>query len=498
MIKKIATNTIAQVLSKASTAIISIFLIKILTNYLDIEWYGLYSKIYNYLWIFAFLADLWLYTIWIREISNNKDDAEKIAWNILTLRTITWFLIILIAFVLGLFLPWYDSGLALISILIVWLFTVVSLINSSILSAMHAFLESEKSIISTIVWKIVNIWMVLGIVFWVYPSWWDHSYETSFLWIMSAWFFWVLVMTILNYYFSRETLKIRYRFDWDYIKYIFIISLPYGLALFLSTLYTKIDLVLLSLMEGDSWDTSVALYNVPLKIADVAMFFGVMFLSSMLPFFTKYYNSWDKEKFTFIVKESFKILTSLGFIFVSLWILFRDNIIQIIANSDYINHEIFKYTSSDWMMIVLFVLFFYFLSQLFIYILIAAEKQSFLLKANIVVTIFNIVWNLLLIPHYSFVGAGVVTVLSQIILSFIIYFKVKWKIFNILDLGYLISSIFISICVFILWKFLLDTYSFWYILDVFIFWIPLTIIYAILLYKLFFKRTFRELKTLKL
>jgi O-antigen/teichoic acid export membrane protein len=56
--KKIASNTIAQVISKAITAFISIFLIGILTKYLPIEMYGNYNKVYGYLGIFAFLADL--------------------------------------------------------------------------------------------------------------------------------------------------------------------------------------------------------------------------------------------------------------------------------------------------------------------------------------------------------------------------------------------------------------------------------------------------------
>jgi len=57
--KKIASNTIAQVVSKILTAGISIFLIGVLTKYLPIELYGSYNKVYSYLWIFAFLADLW-------------------------------------------------------------------------------------------------------------------------------------------------------------------------------------------------------------------------------------------------------------------------------------------------------------------------------------------------------------------------------------------------------------------------------------------------------
>lgn len=70
--KKIYTNTIAQIAGKLITAVISIFMIKILTNYLDIAGYGLYSKIYNYISIFSVIADLGLYTISVRELSHHQ------------------------------------------------------------------------------------------------------------------------------------------------------------------------------------------------------------------------------------------------------------------------------------------------------------------------------------------------------------------------------------------------------------------------------------------
>jgi len=88
--KKVYSNTLAQIAGKVATALISIFLIKILTNYLDVAGYGLYSKVYNYLSIFSVIADLGLYTITVREISEHKNDHEKvqsIVGNILTLRT---------------------------------------------------------------------------------------------------------------------------------------------------------------------------------------------------------------------------------------------------------------------------------------------------------------------------------------------------------------------------------------------------------------------------
>lgn len=95
--KKVYLNTAAQIGGKIATALISIFLVKILTNYLDLQGYGLYSKIYNYLSIFSVVADLGLYTITVREISDNKNDpatVRKIAGTVLSIRTVMGLVIV--------------------------------------------------------------------------------------------------------------------------------------------------------------------------------------------------------------------------------------------------------------------------------------------------------------------------------------------------------------------------------------------------------------------
>ncbi len=126
--RKIYTNTLAQIAGKIITALISIFLIKVLTNYLDVAGYGLYSKIYNYLSIFAVIADLGLYTITVRELTKYADDnvmVAKISGNILSLRTLSGILIVFLSLAIAPFLTGYDSNMALIGIFIISLFTLV-------------------------------------------------------------------------------------------------------------------------------------------------------------------------------------------------------------------------------------------------------------------------------------------------------------------------------------------------------------------------------------
>ena len=503
MFKKIASNTLTQVISKIITAIISIFLLSILTKYLSVEGFWLYSKIFNYLWIFAFLADLGLYTIMIREISGAhpqplpskegnqnvwQKQIEKIVWNVLTLRVLLWLIIIFLALFTAYFIPWYNSNIELLSIFIIWIFTLISLMNSTFLAYMQSQLKMEFSLFSVVAGKILNLWLVLIIVYFLFTN----SWENSIIYIFISALFWVILNTILNYWYSKKSCNINFRFDLDYIKYIFKISLPYGIALFLSVIYFKIDIILLSLLEWKKADVSIALYSLPMKIIEVLMVISGFYLNSVLPKLSQLFETHpqplpSKEggniELQNILIISFKILFSFWIIVLTLWTLFRNNVIEIIGNSEYLNPVNHIYSSSDAFLIVLAVLLFNALSLLFIYIFIATKKQSILLKINIFITIFNIVWNIILIPKYSFIWAWIITLISQILLFLISYYYSRKIIKFSFPKLFILKIIFISAIIYFIINFLLINYSIWLYLDILIYWLAWTGIYSYLVFR---------------
>lgn len=470
MLKKIASNTISQILSKVFTAIISIFLIKALTTYLPVDAYGLYNKIYSYLGIFAFLADLWLYTITVREIRAGKEKTSKIIGNVMTLRMILWVLIIFLSLIIAYFLPWYNSEVALIAVFITAIFTLFGLMNSSVLALMQANMKIEFSLVSRVLWKIVNLGLILLWVYILFPEI-NTNFELSFSFIMFAGLAGVAINTYLNYLYAKKIDDIRFRFDLDYIKHIFKISLPYGLALFLSVVYFKIDIVLLSLIEPQATaDTSIALYSVPMRIVEVLMVLSAFFLNSVLPMMSKAFAEKHLENIWKILNNSYKTLLAFGFSIVALGSVFKDDIIRLVATADYIDHTKYIYTSSDVFTVTLFILLFYFISQLFIYTLIASENQKRLLHINIFVAIFNVVWNILIIPKYSFLGSAYITVASQILLLIMLFFysrdiyKFRFPVF------YTIRVILLSLFVFFFWRFLIDFKDLGVVWNILIYW----------------------------
>ncbi len=479
MLKKIASNTLSQILSKVFTAIISIFLIKALTTYLSVDEYGLYNKIYSYLGIFAFLADLGLYTITVREIRAGKEKTSKILGNVMTLRMILGIGIIFLSLFIAYFLPWYNSQVALVSVFIVAIFTLFWLMNSSILALMQANMKIEFSLISAVLGKILNLWLILAWVYLLFPLIkWDFEFAFSF--IMFAGLAWIILNTYLNYLYAKKIEDIRFRFDWDYIKHIFKISLPYGLALFLSVVYFKIDIVLISLIEpAIKADTSIALYSVPMRIIEVLMVLSGFFLNSVLPMMSKAFAEKHLENIWKILSNSYKTLLAFGFSIVALGSVFKDDIIRLVATPDYINHTKYFYTSSDVFTITLFILLFYFISQLFIYTLIASENQKRLLYINMFVAAFNIIWNIILIPKYSFIGSAYITVASQILLLIMLFFYSRDIYKFRFPVVYTLRVILVSLFIFMFWRFLIDFKDLWVIWNILIYgWFLWTIMGA--------------------
>lgn len=481
MLKKIASNTFAQILSKVWTAIISIFLISILTNYLTVELYWLYLKIYNYISIFVFLADLGLYTIAIREISANKQDTQKIVWNVLSIRVILAFIIFACAIGLAFFLPWYDSTLALWWITIICFFTLFQLINSSIMTLMQANMKIEFSLFSAIFSKLVNLLSIMFIVYVVFvKQTTDFDYFEPFLWIIWTSVLASFVNCVLNYLYARRIEKFWFAFDWDYIKHILKISIPYWIALFLSVVYFKIDIILLSLLDPQ-WDTSVALYSVPMRIVEVIMVLWWFYLNSVLPSLTQKFKNKDMNDFRQLLQMSFKFLFAGWLLIFFLWVLFRENMIELIANRQYLDTWD-SYNSADAFLVVFAVVLFHFISLVFIYTLIASHNQSKLLKINIVVTLFNIIWNIILIPQYWFMWAGCITLLSQIILMSLWYYYSRQVVDFIFPWKDMVKNISAGLLIFSLWLFLTQHFSLWIILDLLIYWGILFFLYVIFFY----------------
>lgn len=428
--KKIYTNTLAQIGWKIITALISIFLIKILTGYLDVAGYGLYSKIYNYLSIFAVIADLGLYTITVRELTRYADDEQmvaKISGNILSLRTLSGILIIGLSLSIAPFLTGYNSPMALIGIGIVSLFTLTGLINSSLMSYLQATLHTEFSLVANTCGKLITFGMILSFSVFLFPKATTPD-VTIFILIMIAGLMGNIVMTGMTWWYASRWQRVSFAWDTPYIKHILQISLPYWLALFLWVIFFKVDIILLSVMEDPAIaDTAIALYALPMKIVEVGMMYGTIFLNSLLPVLTTAIERKDSEKVSKLTRHAFWLLFTGGILASIVFVLFAPWVIRLISTPEFAMETVMWYGSVDALRIVGWIFLVYFVSSLYTYILIARWEQRQMMYINTGIAILNIVGNIVFIPMYSFIGSAWVTLATQILLLILTYRAVQRK-----------------------------------------------------------------------
>lgn len=460
--KKIYTNAAAQIAGKIATAMIAIFLIKILTIYLGLDGRGIYDKIYTYLSIFSVIADMGLYTISVREMAKHTENPKKmeqISGNILSLRLMSGVGIILLSLLIAIFLPGYSTPLVLSWVGIVAFFTLFGIINSSIMSYLQAILKTEFSFIANVSGKLLTF-VLICLIIWILPK------ETTALWyrltsVLFAGLAGNILMTVLTFWYASRFQKIRLHWDKNYIIKILKLSLPYWVALFLGAISLKVDIMLLSTMESQNIANKVtALYALPMKIVEVGMMYGTIFLNSLLPVLTTAIEDGRHHDSKKLSAKGFELLMGFGAGISVFLAFFADKIVPFIASYEFLQ-TIDGYNSADVMRVVAWIFLFYFVSSLANYILIARNDQKKIIFVNLFIATFNLVGNIIVIPTFSFMGAAYITIISQILLLIISLFLVKKdisvKMFWINGIGLLFGSLFAGYMAQIFWKFIITS-----------------------------------------
>lgn len=284
------------------------------------------------------------------------------------------------------------------------------------MSSLQAILKTEFSFIANTSGKILTFLLILLAAYVWFPTG-VSSDATKLTIVMIAGLCGNIAMTGLTWWYARKHVWVGFRFDAAYILHILRVSLPYGLALFLGVIFFKIDIILLSVMENpQDADSIIALYALPMKIVEVGMMYGIIFLNSFLPVLTASIEAKQTDETQKLTKRGFEILIGFGAGLACFLFFFSGEAIRVISTEAFFVSSFFGYTAVDALQIVAWIFLFYFLASLANYILIAEGAQKKILYINSIIACINIVGNIIFIPHFSFIGAAWVTLVTQMLL----------------------------------------------------------------------------------
>ncbi|MCK4251623.1 flippase, partial [candidate division WOR-3 bacterium] len=363
-----------------------------LVRYLGAVTFGKYAFAFAFTSLFVILSDLGLSVLSIREIARDTSKAGEYLTNI----SITKFVLSLITIVLIIVtinLMHYPQD-TILAVYIVGGATVFTSLTSFFRSIFRAFERMEYEAITRIVERILIFGSVLPVLFLGYGL-----IEVVSAMLIAHAFIFIFTLAIIIKKFTRPVLS----FDFSLCKSLIKAALPFGLASVFNVIYFQTDTVMLSIMKGDA---VVGWYNAAYRLVMGMLFIPSAFVGALYPVLSRYFTS-SKDSLMVVYEKSFKFLLMLAIPLGIGTTLLADRIIIFLYGENFAP-SIIALQILIWVASILFIY------SIVGYTLASINKQLVDTRITAVSALLNVGLNLLLIPTYSYVGAGVASIASQV------------------------------------------------------------------------------------
>lgn len=223
-----------------------------------------------------------------------------------------------------------------------------------------------------------------------------------------------LLSHIVIFILGLVLIKIRFKpvFDLHAYKNLLAKSYPFLFITIFQIIYFRIDSVMLKYMVGYQ---TVGWYNAAYNIVNALNFVPYLFIIALFPSFAKL-SLKKNMQLESLFNKAFQYLSSLAIPAAVGIMLLSPKIIRTFYSAEFTPSIIA-------LQILIIAEMFVFVNYLFGYLLNASGREKLFVKITSGLALFNIAFNFVLIPFFSFKGAAVATVATEL-LNFIILFKV--------------------------------------------------------------------------
>ncbi|AUB56464.1 polysaccharide biosynthesis protein [Methanobacterium sp. MZ-A1] len=397
--RRVAKNTTVLILSNILSYAITFITTVYIARYLGVEGWGIISIALSITGIFGVLTDLGLSSLTVREVARNKSFVDKYLANTIILKIflgfITFGVIALVSHLAGYSLEVRTVTYIITASVILGAFTNV------FYSIFQAYEKMEYQSLATIISNVIMLILTLTVI---YLGLGVVGYATVYVIVGIAGFIYIFLIYIKKYSLPK------FGIDVDFWKEILKESLPFAISGVFVTIYFWIDSFMLSVMVGND---AVGIYNAAYRLIFVLLFIPTLFVTALFPVMSCHFES-AKELLKLEYEKSFKYLFIVAIFIFVYGLAFANEIILIIFGQKF-------YLAITALQTLIWVVPIIFLTSLFGNIMNAINKQRLVTIVAASNAVFNVVLNLILIPKYSFIGASIATVLTEL-LGFILMF----------------------------------------------------------------------------
>lgn len=367
-----------------------------LARFLGPESVGKYTFAISFTTIFSIFIDWGLNQVLIRSVAQNQTKTRDYFYNILAIKLIfsafIYLVIILIVNLMG--YPEITKKLVYLAALV----TILDNVSSTIFSVLRGFQNLKYESIGLALYEVIILSVGLIILYSHLPL----PY-IIFPLIFASSFYLVFGLFCLA---KKYQIKPALKFNHLLIKQLIKITTPFFLAGIFGTLFSYIDVVLLSQLAGDKF---VGFYSTASKLLGGLRILPIAFTAALYPTACLYFVS-NKDLLKKIIEKSISYLILLSLpITIGLWVL-ADQVIIFVYGDKFL-------PAVSSLRIVACGLLFVFLDYVFFAILNAGgqEKKNVFNRGVAMITI--ILFNFLLIPSLKHIGSAMAFTLSFALLT---------------------------------------------------------------------------------
>ena len=396
LVKNSAWLFLAEILSKLTALGIQI----IAARYLGGEGFGVFGFAFIATGVVLDFIDNGLKVFLIRSISRSPDLMDDYLRSIFALKWFLSFASILIFIIAIVLFPLDYETLRVVAIIGVAL--VINGYTEMYLGVFRAFEQMPLVSKLMIFQRILFFGFGLLVLLTGY-----HVVELSVAFLVSS---------VVSFFLARMQLKrprhgLKKGFDWILIRKIFNDSLPICGVVFFSYIYFCIDSILLFLMVGKS---GTGWYFAAFKIIESLALLLASVRGALFPTLSRT-SFHDGDYFKRLWKEAAKYLIIIGLPISAGTAVLAPQLVDILYG------PLYEITGLV-LQIMVIPFFLLVLNEFIAYFLLSADKTGKVLNIVITGAIFNIVFNLLVIPKWGLIGAAVVAGLTEFLL-FILFFQ---------------------------------------------------------------------------
>lgn len=229
-----------------------------------------------------------------------------------------------------------------------------------------------------------------------------------------------LIVSVINFIFTTRRYKsFQLQFNFGFAQDLLKQSIPLMLAGFIGYFAFQLSILMLSKMKTNA---EVGFFSAPFRLIEGLILFPTGFMNAIFPTLSRYSrDSFEKLKSAY--QLSIRTLSVCGVILAIGVTVLSNKIIHIFYGQNFVN-------SIVPLIILIWALFFVYIVAIFYNLLLAANKQNTVIVIQLICLLVSFLTNFLLIPKYSYIGAAISVLITQIFSLFLFAIIVYTKLFN--------------------------------------------------------------------